>query len=199
MCSTPTAIFMRRNPHRYLPWRARAVPSPPSRFYPALVGLTRSQDRGAVARLRGCRVPRASSPLRTGGVSSARFFELIREADAGESIADRVCSVWRTQFPSGRCQSVEPEALDAAGLPAICIDARSGYSYVVRDLSGAALSLRNSAGDSTADRDGAHGWSFLSFETGRQQTHIVRTRLEMPGLGSGWPSVHTGWCSETLR
>ena len=105
------------------------------------------------------------------GVSSARFFELIREADAGESIADRVCSVWRTQFPSGRCQSVELEALDMAGLPAICIDARSGYSYVVRDLSGTALSLRNSTGDSTADRDGAHGWSFLSFETGRQQTN----------------------------
>ena len=105
------------------------------------------------------------------GVSSDRFFELIREADAGESIADRVCSVWRTQFPSGRCQSVELEALDLAGLPAICIDARSGYSYVVRDLSGTALSLRNSTGDSTADRDGAHGWSFLSFETGRQQTN----------------------------
>lgn len=104
------------------------------------------------------------------GVSTDRFFELMREADEGESVADRICLVWRQQFPSGRCQPVEPGALDAAELPVMGIDTRSGYSYLVRDISGAGLSLRNSAGDSVADRNGIAGWSFLSLQTGRRDT-----------------------------
>ena len=105
------------------------------------------------------------------GVSADRFFELIREADEGESVADRIDLVWRQQFPSGRCQSVESEALDAAELPIIGIDPRSGHSYLVRDISGAEISLRNSAGDSVADRNGIAGWSFLSLQTGRRDTY----------------------------
>ncbi len=104
------------------------------------------------------------------GVSTDRFFELIREADEGESVADQIGFVWRQQFPSGRCQSVEPEALEAAELPVIGIDTRSGHSYLVRDISGAGLSLRNLAGDSVADRNGIAGWSFLSLQTGRRDT-----------------------------
>lgn len=104
------------------------------------------------------------------GVSTDRFFELMREADEGESVADRICLVWRQQFPSGRCQPVEPGALDAAELPVMGIDTRSGHSYLVRDISGAGLSLRNSAGDSVADRNGIAGWSFLSLQTGRRDT-----------------------------
>ncbi len=104
------------------------------------------------------------------GVSTDRFFELIREADEGESVADQIGFVWRQQFPSGRCQSVEPESLEAAELPVIGIDTRSGHSYLVRDISGAEISLRNLAGDSVADRNGIAGWSFLSLQTGRRDT-----------------------------
>ena len=119
------------------------------------------------------------------GVSTDRFFELIQEADEGDSVAHQIGLVWRQQFPSGRCQPVEPEALDAAALPIIGIDPRSGQSYVVRDVSGAGLSLRNSAGDSVADRNGIAGWSFLSLQTGRRDTY----REDPPGDAGSWFSM----------
>lgn len=103
------------------------------------------------------------------GVSPERFFELISSQDASEPLGDRMSSAWCQQFPLGSCSHLSSESLWSNDIYAVVIDPQSGQPFVLADCSGSTLSLRNSAGRISVDRDELSVWQFLSFGTGRER------------------------------